>query len=67
VFADYCTGEVFGLEIAGDGTGIAASGEWVELAEAGEDEKVTAVVSGPDGSVYVLIHSDPVYRLDAVA
>jgi glucose/arabinose dehydrogenase len=67
VFADYCTGEVFGLDVTGDGTDLAASGDWVELAEAGDDEKATAVVSAPDGSVYVLIHSDPVYRLDAVA
>lgn len=58
VFADYCTGEVFGLLPSDDVT----SAEVVTLASAGGS--VTAVTSGPDGTVYVL-DSSGVSRLVA--
>lgn len=50
VFADYCSGVVTALEVTGDGESLAA-GRTVELASS---SAVTAVVSGPDGTVYVL-------------
>lgn len=50
VFADYCSGIVTALEVLGEGDAITA-GQTVELATS---SAVTAVVSGPDGTVYVL-------------
>ncbi|WP_162942290.1 PQQ-dependent sugar dehydrogenase [Desertimonas flava] len=50
VFADYCSGVVTALEILGEGPAITA-GRTVDLATS---SSVTAVVSGPDGTVYVL-------------
>lgn len=50
VFADYCSGVVTALEILGEGPAITA-GRTVDLATS---SSVTAVVSGPDGAVYVL-------------
>lgn len=62
VFADYCSREVFAIEVTGEGAEITAS----ELGVLGSvDGAVTAVVSGPDGAVYVLTHNDPIYRLEA--
>ncbi len=66
VFADYCTGEVFGLEVSGDGAGITVAGGPTTLAVT-PGEAVTAVTSGPDGSIYVLTQQDHVYRLDPAA
>ena len=48
MFADYSTGEVFGLQPTAD----LSSAEVVTLISAGRS--VTAVMSGPDGTVYVL-------------
>lgn len=50
VFADYCTGVVTALEVVGEGDAMTA-GRAVDLATSGG---VTAVVSGFDGTVYVL-------------
>ena len=61
VFTDFCTGTVWALEVFGEGPGLAA-GRIVIVAE-GIDSP-TAVVDGPDGSVYVLSANGPVLRLD---
>ncbi len=61
VYADYCTGEVMAISVAGEGTAIAVGSE-SGLVNAGDS--VSAVASGPDGAVYVLTFGDAVYRLD---
>ena len=50
VYADYCAGRVWALQITGEGASLAA-GRQVEL---GEVPSPTAVVDGPGGEVYVL-------------
>jgi glucose/arabinose dehydrogenase len=60
VYADYCSGMVWALEVTGAGAAIAA-GRTVELPSV---EAPTAVVDGPAGEVYILSASGPVYRLD---
>lgn len=50
VFADYCSGVITALEVLGEGEDMTA-GRTVELATS---SGVTAVASGPDGTVYVL-------------
>ncbi len=60
VYADYCSGMVWALEVTGEGADIAA-GRTVELPSV---EAPTAVVEGPTGEVYILSAAGPVYRLD---
>jgi glucose/arabinose dehydrogenase len=60
VYADYCSGKVWALEVTGEGADIAA-GRTVELPSV---EAPTAVVEGPAGEVYILSASGPVYRVD---
>ena len=59
LFADYCAGTLTALPIVGEGTGLSAGQPIVMIGP----ESPTAVVSGPDGSVYVL-SSEGVARLD---
>jgi hypothetical protein len=51
VFGDYCTGQVFALGVSGAGTEMVATGDAVEIATT---SGINAVVSGPNGEVYVL-------------
>ena len=60
VYADYCSGMVWALEVTGEGADVAA-GRIVELPSV---ESPTAVVDGPAGEVYILSASGPVLRLD---
>ena len=60
VYGDYCSGEVWALEVTGEGAAL-APGRQVLL---GEVPAVTAVVDGPDGEVYVLSGAGPVIRLE---
>jgi glucose/arabinose dehydrogenase len=60
VYADYCSGRVWALEVIGEGADMEA-GRVVEL---GQVEAPTAAIAGPAGEVYVLSRSGPVYRLD---
>ena len=60
VYADYCAGQVWALQITGEGASLAA-GRQVEL---GQVASPTAVVDGPGGEVYVLSAGGGVYRLD---
>ena len=60
VYADYCSGMVWALEVIGEGAGVAA-GRTVTLPPV---EAPTAVVEGPAGEVYILSASGPVLRLD---
>ncbi|MET0143254.1 MAG: PQQ-dependent sugar dehydrogenase [Ilumatobacteraceae bacterium] len=60
VYSDFCSGEVWALEVLGDGDGL-TPGRQVTL---GDVAAPTAVVDGPDGAVYVLSDQGPVYRLD---
>jgi glucose/arabinose dehydrogenase len=60
VYADYCSGQVWALQVTGEGAEIAA-GRTVEL---GQVESPTAVVDGPSGETYVLSANGTVYRLD---
>jgi glucose/arabinose dehydrogenase len=60
VYADYCSGLVWALEVTGEGADVAA-GRTVELPSV---EAPTAVVDGPAGEVYVLSASGNVHRLD---
>ena len=60
VYADYCSGQVWALQVTGEGAAMAA-GRNVEL---GQVESATAVVDGPDGETYVLSAGGTVYRLD---
>ncbi|MET0325394.1 MAG: PQQ-dependent sugar dehydrogenase, partial [Ilumatobacteraceae bacterium] len=62
VYADYCSGEVWALEVTGEG-GSLASGRQVLL---GEIPSATAAVDGPDGAVYVLSAAGPVTRLEPI-
>lgn len=52
VFADYCSGQVFALEVLGEGAELSA-GRVVELVGAAV-AKPTAIVGGVDGSIYIL-------------
>jgi len=52
VFGDFCSGELFALEVLGEGASLAA-GRVVALPGAAV-ASVTAVRHGPDGSLYVL-------------
>jgi glucose/arabinose dehydrogenase len=60
VYADYCSGQLWALEVIGEGADLAA-GRTVTL---GSVETATAVVAGPAGEVYALSRDGPVYRLD---
>jgi hypothetical protein len=60
VFGDFCTGTVSALEVSGEGPTIAA-GRVIEL---GALPSLTAVVDGPDGTIYALSQDGPVMRLD---
>jgi hypothetical protein len=60
VYADYCSGLVWALEVTGEGAELAA-GRTVEL---GIVETATTVVAGPTGELYALSRDGPVYRLD---
>lgn len=62
VFSDYCASIVWALPVTDGPTGPQV-GERVVVAE--PIFRVTAVVDGPDGEVYVLSHEGPIYRLDA--
>jgi glucose/arabinose dehydrogenase len=62
VFGDYCANTVWALEVLAGPEGFAA-GRRVTLST--EVAAPTAVVDGPDGTVYALSHAGPVYRLDA--
>ncbi|MGH9139172.1 MAG: PQQ-dependent sugar dehydrogenase [Acidimicrobiales bacterium] len=63
VFADYCSGELWAIEVHGEGTGVTVSAESVPLATM-DGEQITAVRSGADGTVYVLTIQGGVHRLD---
>ncbi len=60
VYADYCAGEVWALEVLGDGAAM-TPGRQVTL---GELPAITAIVDGPDGAVYVLSQQGSIVRLD---
>jgi sugar lactone lactonase YvrE len=60
VYADYCSGQVWALEVIGDGSSL-APGRTVEL---GRLPSVTAVVDGPGGEVYVVSGGGELARLD---
>jgi glucose/arabinose dehydrogenase len=60
VYADYCSGQVWALQVQGEGPAMAA-GRTVEL---GEVASATAVVDGPAGELFVLSASGDVLRLD---
>ncbi len=60
VYADYCSGQLWALEVLGEGADLAA-GRTVTL---GTVEAATTVVAGPTGEVYALSRDGPVYRLD---
>jgi glucose/arabinose dehydrogenase len=60
VYGDYCAGQLWALEVVGDGAAM-RPGRQVDL---GELAAVTAVVGGPDGEVYALSLQGPVVRLD---
>jgi glucose/arabinose dehydrogenase len=64
VFADYCAGAVWALEIAATPDGFSA-GRRLTVAEG--IASPTAVVEGPQGEVYVLSKAGAVYRLDPAA
>jgi glucose/arabinose dehydrogenase len=61
VFADYCSGELMAISFSGSGSEVTASPDESVLATA---TSITAVVAGPDGTIYVLSHVGPVYRVD---
>ncbi|MDQ3470253.1 MAG: sugar dehydrogenase, partial [Actinomycetota bacterium] len=61
VYADYCAGTVWALEVLGEGAALSV-GRQVTLAEG--VAAPTAVVDGPDGTVYVLAGGGAVLRLD---
>ena len=63
VYGDYCAGELWALEVVGEGPAMAA-GRQVTL---GDVPGLTAVVDGPDGAVYALSHQGPIVRLDPAA
>jgi hypothetical protein len=63
VYGDYCSGEVWAIEVVGEGAAMAA-GRQVLL---GELPSVTAIVDGPDGEAYALSAEGPVTRLEPVA
>jgi len=60
IFAELCTGEVFALGISGEGADLAA-GEIVNLPNSSFPR---AVVSAPDGALYV-VASDGIYLLES--
>jgi glucose/arabinose dehydrogenase len=60
VYADYCSGEVWALDVEGEGTSIAA-GSVVSL---GNVTSATAVEAGADGELYVLSRDGPVYLVE---
>ena len=60
VFGDYCAGQVWALEVLGEGAEM-APGRQVDL---GELPAITAVVDGPDGALYVLSQRGSIVRLD---
>lgn len=60
VYGDYCTGQVWALEVIDEG-GTLTAGRQVDL---GPLTSITAVVAGPAGEVYALSKRGPVVRLD---
>ncbi len=60
VYGDWCTGEIWALEVLGEGTAM-APGRQVTL---GPLPAITAAVDGPHGEVYVLSQEGSVVRLD---
>ena len=60
MYGDYCAGEVWALEVLGEGAAM-APGRQVTL---GELPQLTAVVDGPDGAVYALSQQGSIVRLD---
>jgi glucose/arabinose dehydrogenase len=60
VYGDYCAGQVWALEVLGEGATM-APGRQVDL---GELPAITAVVDGPDRVVYVLSQQGSIVRLD---
>ena len=64
VFGDYCSGEVCALQIAGKPT-TRRRGDAVEIATT---RQITAVVSGPNGELYVLsVDNDRVFAVGAAS
>ena len=63
VFGDYCSGQLWALEVLGVGASL-APGRQVDL---GEVPSLTAVVDGPQGELYALSGRGPVLRLDPAA
>lgn len=51
VFSDYCTSEIYGLAVTGDGVNTTVEGDPVVLATG---TRPAAIRSGPDGTLYVL-------------
>jgi glucose/arabinose dehydrogenase len=60
VYADYCSGTVWALEVTGEGRDIAA-GRTVVLQSVGAP---AAVVEGPSGEIYIISRDGPVLRVD---
>ena len=60
MYGDFCGGEIWALEVTGEGTAL-APGRQVDL---GSLPAITAAVDGPAGEVYVLSQRGPVVRLD---
>jgi hypothetical protein len=60
VFADYCAGTIWALEITTDDAGGPVAGERIELAQSSD---VAAIEVGPDGELYVLSLSGGVLPL----
>jgi glucose/arabinose dehydrogenase len=64
VFADYCSGELMAISFSGSGSEVTVNPQESVLATA---VSITAVAAGPDGTIYVLSQSGPVYRVDPAA
>jgi glucose/arabinose dehydrogenase len=60
VYADFCSGTVWALEVTGEGRGIAA-GRTVVLQTVAAP---AAVVDGPSGETYVISRDGPILRVD---
>jgi glucose/arabinose dehydrogenase len=57
VFADYCEGTVWGLQVVAGPDGNLTAGERIDI---GQSADVAAIEAGPDGELYVLSLSDGV-------
>jgi hypothetical protein len=56
VYGDYCSGQIWGYDSTGTGSGV------VELAQLGA---LAAIAAGPDGELYAVSNGGTLARLDA--